>query len=172
MQEQRNSRRFLEYLAALSAPCVDDLRNASLPDYGIPVTTQSRAHKQLLNILQAGLLSVDKVLALARAVKLSRNENLVRVDVQRPVGVVHGQRDLRESHRLALNSAVEDNVLHFFAAQRFRALLTHYPAQGVAYIAFAVAVASDDRCGFGVEIQYGLVREGLEAVNFKRLKKH
>ena len=62
---------------------------------------------------------------------------------------------------------MEDYVLHLFAAQGLCTLLSHYPAQGVAYVALAVAVASNDCGGLGVEIQYGLVRKGFEPMYLK-----
>ncbi len=172
VQKQRYPRCLLKYLAALGPTAVDYLRDPALPDDRVAVAPQARAHKQLLYIFKPRLLPVYKVLALPRAVQLARNDHLVGVHRQRPVLVIHRKRDLGEAHRLSLHRSVEDNVLHLFAAQGFRALLSHDPAQRVAYVAFPVSVASHNGGGFGVEIQHRFVRKGLEPMYFKRFKKH
>ena len=167
MEEQRNARRFLEYLAALGTAGVDYLSDPALSDYGISIAPESRTEQHFLNVFQSGLRAVYEVFALAGAVELAGDRHLVRVHCKGAVGIVDAQRDLRESHRLSVGGPVEDYVLHLFAAQGLCALLSHYPAQGVAYVALAVAVASNDCGGLGVEIQYGLVRKGFEPVYLK-----
>ena len=162
MQEQRNSGGFLEYLAALSSACVDYLGDPALTDDGISVPAESGAKQHFLNVLESGLRAVDEVLTLAAAVKLTGDSHLVGVHGERTVGIVDTQRDLGESHGFAVGGTVEDNVLHLLTAQGLCALLSHNPAQGVAYVALTVAVAADDGGGLGVEIQYGLVRKGFE----------
>ena len=82
-------------------------------------------------------------------------------------GVIDDERDLRIAESAALFGAAEDNVLHLAAAQRLGALLTHDPEYGVGYIGFAGAVRPDDRGYILFKGKAGLVREGLEPLNFQ-----
>ena len=172
MQEFGHACRFLEYFAALRAFCVDYLRHASLSDDRISLTSETGTHEHFLNVLQAHLLAVYEVFAVAGAVELTGDDHLVGVTAQRSVGIVDSERDLGEAHLLAGDRSVEDNVLHFVSAQGLRTLLTHDPTQRVAYVALAVAVAPDHGGHFRVEIQHCLVSEGFEALNFKCLEVH
>ena len=81
--------------------------------------------------------------------------------------IVEDQRDLRKAHRRPLLGTAEDHIFHLGAAKGLGTLLTHDPADGVRNIGFTGAVGTDDSGDVLRKVQNGLIREGLEALNFK-----
>ena len=61
-----------------------------------------------------------------------------------PFAVVEEELDRRAPDRLAVAGAVEDHVLHRFAAQRRGFRLAENPAHGVDDVRLAAAVGADD----------------------------
>ena len=135
-----DARRLLKNLPAVLGTGGHDAVDLALADDGIAVPSQARVHKELVDILQAHGVLVDEVLALSRAVIPPGNGHRIVVEGKAPVGVVDGEGDLGKTQGLPLGGAVEDDVLHFRAAQRAHALLPQHPAHGVADIAFPAAV--------------------------------
>jgi hypothetical protein len=74
--------------------------------------------------------------------------------------------------RLPGIAAVEDHVLHLFAAQALGALLAKHPGDGVGDVALATAVGPDDGGDTLVKGQLGAVGEGLEAGDFQTFQAH
>jgi len=61
-----------------------------------------------------------------------------------PFAVVEGELDGRASDRLTVTGAVEDHVLHRFAAQSRCFRFTEHPSDGVDDVRLAAAVGTDD----------------------------
>ena len=84
-------------------------------------------------------------------------------------GVVQHQRHLGKAHLGPLLRAAENHVLHLGAPEAFGALLAHDPADGVwKYSDFPETVWAHNGGDILPEVQDGLVREGLKALNFQR----
>ena len=79
------------------------------------------------------------------------------------VGSRQRQDHLRHSERPAFGGAVEDDVVHFFAAQHLGALLAEGPGDGVADVGLSAAVGADDGRHGAWKGQIHLLEERLEA---------
>ena len=132
-----DARRLLEHIAAVLGPGGDHLLDLALAHHGIAVAPQARIHEQLVHVPQAHGLAVDEVGAFARAVVAPGDGHLEFGAVQRPVGIIQPQGDLRKALRTALPGTGEDDVLHSGPAKGFGGLLPQHPADGVRNIAFA-----------------------------------
>ena len=97
-----------------------------------------------MDILQTDVCIVNQVFAAAGTIETPCDGDLITIKGQCPVGIVNGQRDLCIACFFALLCTVENNVLHSGTAQRFGGLLTQYPADCIADIAFAAAVRPDN----------------------------
>ena len=117
-----------------------------------------------MDVLQAGGLAVDVILAVAGAVVAPGDHDLVGIVGQGPVFIVQGQGGLRKAQCVALLGAAEDDVLHFRAAQCLAALLAHDPENGIGNIRFAGAVGTDDGGDVIAKADQRLIRKGLEAL--------
>src|ERR1700674_1641129 len=76
------------------------------------------------------------------------------------------------SGRLARVAPAEDDVFHLVAAQALRALLPHYPRDGVGDVALAAPVRADDGGHALVEGQLRTIGKRFEAVDLETLKAH
>ena len=114
-----NTRSILKNASSLVALFRNDLGNLTLTDNGISVTADTRVHKQLVNILQAHGLTVDKILAFSRTIVTASDADLVVGTVKSAllVRIVKGYADLGISHRLSAVRTAEDNILHLASAQ-------------------------------------------------------
>ena len=145
------------------AALLDD-RVAGGADAGVP--------EQLAHVAQAAERLVDQVFAVARAVQAARDRDFRGVQGQFAGGVVESQRNFGEVERLALAGAVEDDVLHFAAAQALGGLLAQHPLDRVNDVGLAAAVRADKGDDAALKIEDQLVRERLEAKSFQPLKMH
>ncbi len=146
----------------------EDLVDAALLDDRVRAHAEAGAEQLVLDVAQAHLLVVQEVFAVAVAVDAPSH-------AQRPVGVAllavavgggQGQDDFRHSERAPLGGAVEDDVVHLFAAQDLGALLAEGPGDRVADVRLAAAVGSDDGRDRARKGQIDLLVEGLEARDF------
>ena len=159
---------FLENFPPLAGFGGDDLGNAALADDGVAVPAQAGVQQQLVDILEADVLAVDGVLALAAAVVPAADGDLVGVHRQAVVGVVDGQADGGVAHGPAGLGAAEDHVLHLAGApQLFGAGLAHDPADGVGDVAFARAIGPHHAGDAGADGDFGAVGEGFEPLDLK-----
>ena len=117
-----NAGGFLKDIAAFLRADVDHVGNFALSDDGIAVAPHAGIHEQLVDVLQTDGFAVDLVFAVAGAVIPAGDGDLVAVKVERAVGVVDGEHNLRESQRLALRRSAEDHVLHGLDAENPRRL--------------------------------------------------
>ena len=165
--EAGDARRLLKDLPAVSALDGQDLVDAPLADDGVALPPQASVHEHLVDVLQPAGPSVDIVFALPRPIVPAGHRHLRLLHLEDPLGVVQHQGDLGKTQPLALFRAVEDHVLHLAAPECAGGLLPHHPADGVGDVGLARAVGAHHRRDVRAELQHGLVREGLEALNFQ-----
>ena len=163
-----NARCLLENLPAVAAFQSQNLIDSALTDVGIALLAQAGIHEHLVDVLQPGGLAVDIILAVSGAVVPAGNHHLVCIIGQRPVGVVQGQGGFRKAHGTALLGSPKNHVLHLGAPEGLAALLAQYPQYGIGDIGFSGAVGAYDGGDIVSETNQGLVREGLEALDFQR----
>ena len=163
----RDPRGFLDQPPPVLGLGREDLVDAALLDDRVGAHAEARCREAGPGCLQADLLVVQEVLALAVAVDAAarRAASALRVAASRvsPLEADERQDDLGHAERAALGGAVEDDVVHPLAAQDPRALLAQGPGHGVADVRLAAAVGADDRGDGAREGQIHLLVEGLEA---------
>ena len=157
----------LKDLAPVGRLVGDDLGDAALPDDRVAVAAEAGVHQKAVDVLEAHVLAVDRILALAAAVVAAGQHDLRRGAVKNMGGVVDDERDLGKAQSAALLGAAENHVLHLRAAQGLGALLAHDPEDRVGDVGFAGAVGSDNGRDVLFKCEAGLVREGLEPLYFQ-----
>lgn len=167
-----NARRLFKNLPPLLRLGGNDVLDPALSDDGIAVSAETGVHEQHLNVLEAHRCVVDEVFARPRPIAAAGDLHIVRVKIQRAIGVADDERHLGKAHRLAQGGAVENDILRFVAAQRLVGLLTEHPTDGVADVGFAAAVRADDGGDAVAEIQNGLIGKGFEAVQLQCFQNH
>ena len=163
---------FFEHVAAAGGLGRDHVRDFALGDHRVAVAAEAGVHEELVDVLQSDLLAVDAVLGLTRTEVPAGNGDLFLVVGQAAVRVVEPQRDFRITQRPALVRAAEDDVFHLGTAQVLRGLFAEDPADRVGNIRFSGAVRAHDRRHAAVKFQHGLVREGLETLQFECFQNH
>ena len=114
--------------------------------------------------------AVDQVLRLTGAEEHPGDRDLGELDRQQARGVVDRERDLGPAERGTIGGAGEDDVVHLGAAQRPRTLGAEHPRDRVDDVRLARPVRADDDAHARFELERGLVREGLEALQRQRLE--
>jgi hypothetical protein len=170
-----DARRFFDKLSALLRFRLHERRDAVLLHKRIRPGADAGPHEKLPNVEQAAGNAVYGVFAFAVPEYFTGNHNLIafRVDAGEAASVRrkrHG--DFGHSDRRRPLGAIEDNVLHFLAAQGFDALFAHHPTNGVNNIALPATVGTDDAGNAVGEIQHRLLTESLKASNFKSFQFH
>ena len=155
--------RFLDQDAPLGRPGVHNAADAALFDQGIRFSRQPRVDEEIGDVSEAAGDLVEQILALTGAVEAAGDIHLFVVGGQRPVVSGEGQGHLGQAEGLALAVPCEDQVVHPVAAQELGALLSQRPADRVGHVTLAAAVRPDDDGHAGLEREFNLVREGLEA---------
>ena len=163
-----DARRFLKDFPAVSAFQGEDLINSALADVGVALPAQTGVHEQLMDILQTGGLFVDIEFAVPGAVKPPGHHHFIRIIGQSTVGVVQRQGCLRKAHRRTLLGTAEDHILHFGSPEGLGTLLTHDPQNSIGNVGLSGAVGADDGRNVRTEANQGLVRKGLESLQFQR----
>ena len=166
--EAGDARRLLKDLPAVGALDGQDLVDAPLADDGVALPAKAGVHEHLVDVLQPAGPAVDVVFALPGAVVAAGHRHLRLLHLENMLGVVQHQGDLGKAQALALFRAVEDHVLHLAPPQGAGGLLPHHPADSIGDVGLARAVGPHHRRDIRAEHQHGLVREGLEALNFQR----
>jgi hypothetical protein len=84
-----------------------------------------------MDILQAALLAIEEVLALAVPMHPPRDLDLVKFASKLLLTLRQEERHLAHLGGPARVRALEDDILHLSAPQGLRALLAEHPAHGV-----------------------------------------
>ena len=170
-----NAGRLLQERAQIVRPRFDHARNHSLFDDGVAARTETRAQKQLRDVLAAHLGPVDEVIRGTIATHRSAQRHLVVAGVSAAdlaVGIVEHQFNRRRAQRFARGRAVENDVGHRFAAQVLCRNLAHHPADRVDDVGFAATVGAHDAGQAARKAHRGRVYEGLEAGNLELGQPH
>ena len=164
-----NSRRFLQENAQIFRARLDDARDHALFDDGVGARPQAGAEEHVGDVAASHVQVVDVILRFAVAVQHPLDADF---GILRPLpgrlaqAVVEFQLHAGARHRLARGGAVENHVLHGFAAQRGGAGFAQHPAHSVDHIGFAAAVGADHAHPLSRHRNGGGVDEGLEAGEF------
>ncbi|SAK99265.1 hypothetical protein AWB81_05698 [Caballeronia arationis] len=143
----RHPRRFFEEHAQFFRLRLDDPRDHALPDDRVGARAEARAEEDVLDVAAARREIVDVVAGSAVA-----REHALHGDfaVSTPlaggaaVGVIEDQFDAGPAAGLARRRAIEDHVLHRFAAQLGGARFAEHPAHGIDDVGLATAIGAHD----------------------------
>src|SRR5215510_2333996 len=81
--------------------------------------------------------------------------------------ILESDSDFSQTHRWALDGAIENAVAHAAGAEGLVALFAENPADGVNHVGLAAAVWADDtRCAGTAERHHGAFTERLESRDF------
>ncbi|OIR00944.1 hypothetical protein GALL_170850 [mine drainage metagenome] len=167
--------RLLQVAAQLLGLGLDDARDHALLDDRVGARAQAGAEEQVDDVAAADVEVVDVVAGIALAVEdaLDRDFGVLRPLAAGPaLGVVEDQFDAGPAHRLAAARAVEDHVLHRFAAQRGGLGFAQHPAHRVDDVGLAAAVGADHADQLAGEQHRGGIDEGLESGEFELGQAH
>src|SRR5262249_31662080 len=126
--------------------------------------------EEVLDVLEAADLIVDKVFAFAGSVDAAADLKLFVLDGELFAAVVQRHRDFGEAEAAPGRRAIEDDVGHFAARKALGALFAKNPAHGIHDVGFAAAIRPDHGRDSGREIELRLVGKALETDQFQSLE--
>ena len=170
--ELRDAGGLLEHRAAFFRLGGEDLVDLALRHDRVGGAADAGVHEHVMDVLEAAERVVDPVFRVAVAEHPAGDGDFVEIDFERSFAIGHRQGDFRHAERLAFFGAVENDVGHFTAAQGLGGGFAEHPADGIDDVGFAAAVGTDDAGDAFGEFKDGLVREGLEAVDFQSFEIH
>ena len=139
--------RFLQDHAPALRPRIDDRADPALADHRRGMRPARQIGEQGLHVAGAHLAAVHAIdAALAAFDPAADLEFGVLVEGRRRGArrLLERKRDLGDIARGPGGGAREDHVVHLAAAQRFRAVLAHRPAQRLDHVRLAASVRPDD----------------------------
>jgi hypothetical protein len=154
---------------------LDDARNHALLDDRVAAPAQARAEENVGYIAPAHMHVVQEIRRLAVALEYALDRDL---RVGRPgtgrlaQAVVEHQFDAGATGRLAVAGAVENDVLHVFAAQLLGGRFAEDPANGIDYVRFAATIGADDADQLARNRDVGRVDERLETSELDVCESH
>ena len=161
-----NARGFFEEDAQLLGLRLDHARDHALLDDRVGARAQSRAEEDVGDVAPAHVDVVDVVATSRRRAASTRLIEISAYCDHCPAAlaeaVVEDELDARAVYRLALPGAVEEHVLHGFAAQVLGGGFAEHPAHGVDDVRFAAAVGPDDADELARGGNASGIDEGLE----------
>ena len=171
----RDAGRLLEEHAQLFRARLDDARDHALADDGVGARTQARAEKNVLDVAPAHRLAVDVIGrgAVAREGALDGDLGVLAPLTGRlAVVVVEHQFDRGAPGRLPVGRAIEDDVLHRFAAQFRRFRLAQHPSYGVDDVRLAATIGTDHADQLTRHLEIGGIDERLKSRQFDGRETH
>ncbi len=162
----------LEHRAAFFRLGRKDLVDLALRHDRVGGAADAGVHQHVVDVLEAAERAVDPVFRAAVAENPAGDGHFVEIDFERFLAIGHRQGDFGHAQRLAFFRAVENDVGHFAAAQGLGGGFAEHPADGIDHVGLAAAVRADDAGHAFGEFKDGLVREGLEAVEFESFEIH
>jgi hypothetical protein len=142
-----NAGGFLEEDTKVFRLCLHDTADHSLLDDRVGARAEAGTQEEIVDIAAPNRDVVDVVagIAVAREETLDRQLGvLTPLSADPPFAVIEGKLDRRAPDRLAIAGAVENHVLHRFAAQRRCFRFAEHPPDGVDDVRLAAAVGTDD----------------------------
>ena len=168
----RDAGGFFKEVATLGGIGGKDLVDLSLHHERVGHAADAGVHEQALDILQAGGLAVDEIVAGAFAVEAAHDRDFGEGRAQFLFAIGEDQLDLALGEGLAAVGASEDDVLHCRSAQGLGGLFAQDPADGVNDVGLAAAIGSDHGRDPGTELDAGPVGEAFESVGDDFLEVH
>ncbi len=170
LAELQDPGRFLDDRPAVLGSRVEHRVELALADDDVLLAADAGVGEEVLDVEQPARDAVDEVLRLTGPEEHPGDRHLGELDRQQPRGVVDRERDLGPPERRPIGGAGEDDVVHLGAAQRPGALGAEHPRDRIHDVRLARPVGADDDTHPGFELERGLVREGLEALQRQRLE--
>ena len=168
-----NAAGFFKNFSSFGTFCANDLSNTALADNGISIAAHAGIQKQLIDILQAHRLPVQRIFTFTAAVILATDHHFVGIDIQAAIAVVYRKRHTGKAHGPAHLCAAKDHILHFAAAAQLSAAgFAQHPANGIGYIAFAAAVGPHHSRDARLDQNSGAVGKAFESLDFKLFQYH
>ena len=163
---------FLDDRSAVLGAGVEHRVDLALAHDHVLLATDTGIAEQLLDVQQAAVDAVDRVLALARAEQSATDCHLRELDRQQTRRVVQRQHHLGAPECRSLGRTGEDDVVHLLATHGTRRLRAQHPGNGVHHVGLARTVGADDDGDPRLELQGGGVGERLETFEGERLQEH
>ena len=128
-----NTCRFFENLTTVARLCRHDFGNSALSYDGITFLADTGVVEKRDDVAHTNAIVIYVIFRKSASVKFSRDNHFVERHRRENmlVGVVERERHFAIRHALTLFRTCENNVLHVFAAQRFRTLFTERPTDSV-----------------------------------------
>ena len=167
-----DARGLLQKLAPVLGLAREQPVNLTLTDHRVGAAPHSGVEEQFVDVPQAARNLVDEVLAVAGAVRPARDSDFLKLHRKQAGGVVHGERDLRQAHGLALRAAAENDVLRASGPKVAHVRFAHDPRDCVPDVALAGAVRADDSRYPRRELDLSWVGKRLEAADFQFFQAH
>ena len=161
-----DARRFLQENPQFFRACFDNARNHALADDRVSARSKAGTHENILNIAPPHCLVID-VIGRGAVTRQRALDGDFGILAPLPGGlaqaVVEHQFDRRTSGWLAVQGAVENDVLHRFATQ-FRGFgFTQHPAHRIDDVGLAATVRPHDTNQLAGDLKIGRINERLES---------
>ena len=154
---------FFEHRASIFGTRTQNHVDSALLHHGVSGARDPGVGEKTLNVAKAARRFVQQVFGISVAINAARHAHVMPLDSEFFNAIGEGERDFRKSYWLACIGAVENDIRHFVAAERFGGLLTQRPLYGVEHIGFSATVRAD-YCGDAlVEIENGFIGKRFEA---------
>ena len=147
----------------------EDLRDVALGHDAVTGPANACAHEQLLDVFEPAGRLVDEIFAATVAKHTAGDGDLIVSDLNPGGGqmfaihTAYGQGYFCHAQRLAPIGAVENDIRHLAAAERFGRLFAQYPTYSVRHIGLTTPIGANDRRDPGLEVERRLIRKGFEA---------
>ncbi len=162
----RHAGRFFQEDAQFFGARFDDARNHALADDGVGARAEARAEENILDVAPAHGLAIDVIggRAVARQGALDGDLGVLAPLAGRlAIVIVEHQFHGSAPGRLAVRGAVENDVLHRFAAQFGRFRFAQHPAHGVDDVRLAAAIRPDHAHELAWHLEIGGIDERLKS---------
>ncbi len=170
LAELQDPGRFFDDGPAIFGPRVQHRVELALPHDDVLLATDAGVGEQILDVEQPARNAVHEVFRLARAEQHPGDRDFGEFDREQARGVVDRERHLGAAERGPVGGPREDDVVHLGAAQRARTLSAQHPRDRVDDVRLPRPVRADDDAHPRLELERGLVRERLEALQRQRFE--
>ena len=162
-----NARCLLKNFTSILASGGHDTVDLPLTNHRITVPTKACIHKQIIDIPQAHIHLIQKILAFPRTVIPAGDSHRIVVKGKLTLRIIDGERHLCESLGFPMRGPVEDQLLHFVAAEGTGGLLSQHPSNGIGNIALPAAIGANHSRNAVVKGKLCFIRKGLKSLYFQ-----
>ncbi len=164
--------RLLKHGASILAVLAQDVIDAPLPDDGVALLTDTCIAKQIDDILQTAITTIELIFTIATAIDTSCDAHFVVGKGELLIGIVKREGHFAIVHGFFALGAIEDDIRHAIATKGFGALFAQYPTHGIADIAFPTAIRTHNASHILRKDDFRPFGKGFETVNFELGKPH